>query len=125
MNTPTLETMEPVCGIARRLNDEPEALTTGLLAINENEALRAELRSERWKRKLAEGEVARMKMESTPKDTFMGLPLRSYDASDDDCRRISWDVKIDGVWHEIITCGLRFDRKEAIESLCRILMSKI
>lgn len=64
--------------------------------------------------------------EAHPADQhFLGFPLRSYDSSDDDCRRTTWEVKIEGVWHEVVTSCLSFDKKEAIESIIRILKSKI
>ena len=108
-----------------RIADEQEVVHPGLLAMQEIDSLREELRHERYKRLLAEGEVARMKFEEIPANTFLGFPLRNYDSSDDDCRRTTWEVKIEGVWHEVVTCGLRFDRKEAIESIIQILKSKI
>lgn len=110
-----------------RAVDEPELANPSLLAMQEIDSLRSELQYERYKRLLAEGEVARMKFEeSHPSDqTFLGWPLRSYDSSDDDCRRTSWEVKIEGVWYEIVSCGLRFDKKEAIKSIIQILKSKM
>lgn len=112
-------------GYTTRSLDEPDLAHPSLLALQEIDSLREELRNERYKRLLAEGEVARMKFEEIPQDTFIGFPLRYYDSSDDDCLRTTWEAKIEGVWYEIITCGLRFDRKEAIESICQILKTKI
>lgn len=120
------DTNEMMVGFPTRAADEPELAHPSLLALQEIDSLRDELRHERYKRLLAEGEVARMKFEEArPSDQyFLGFPLRNYDSSDDDCRRTTWEVKIEGVWHEVIACGLSFDRKEAIESICRILKSK-
>jgi hypothetical protein len=75
---------------------------------------------------LAEGEVARMKFEQawTPHQSFLGFPLRSYDSSDDDCKRTSYEVKIDGVWCEVVTSGLNFDPQEAVATICQILKNK-
>ena len=122
----TMPDNEMMVGFPTRAADEPELAHPSLLALQEIDSLRDELRHERYKRLLAEGEVARMKFEEArPSDQhFLGFPLRNYDSSDDDCRRTTWEVKIEGVWHEVVTCGLSFDRKEAIESLCRILKSK-
>lgn len=122
---PEFEPNEMSVGYSARPADEPELAHPSLLAMQEIDSLREELRHERYKRLLAEGEVARMKFEEIPANTFLGFPLRNYDSSDDDCRRTTWEVKIEGVWHEVVTCGLRFDRKEAIESIIRILKSKI
>ena len=121
------DTSEMSVGYSTRPADEPELAHPSLLAMQEIDSLREELRHERYMRLLAEGEVARMKFqEAWPDDKhFLGFPLRNYDSSDDDCLRTTWEVKIEGVWHEVITCGLRFDRKEAIESLCQILKAKI
>lgn len=121
------DTNEMSVGYSTRTADEPDLAHPSLLALQEIDSLREELRHERYKRLLAEGEVARMKFEeSHPSDQhFLGFPLRSYDSSDDDCRRTTWEVKIEGVWCEVITCGLRFDKKEAVESICRILKSKV
>ena len=121
------DTNEIPIGYSTRAADEPQLAHPSLLALQEIDSLREELRHERYKRLLAEGEVARMKFEEAwPNDKcFLGFPLRSYDSSDDDCRRTTWEVKIEGVWCEVITCGLRFDKKEAIESICRILKSKV
>ncbi len=106
--------------------DEPELASPGLLTICEMDSLRSELRNERYKRMLAEGEVARMKFEQawTPHQSFLGFPLRSYDSSDDDCKRTSYEVKIDGVWCEVVTSGLNFDTQEAVTTICQILKNK-
>ena len=122
----TMPDNEMMVGFPTRAADEPDLAHPSLLALQEIDSLRDELRHERYKRLLAEGEVARMKFEEArPSDQhFLGFPLRNYDSSDDDCRRTTWEIKIEGVWHEVVTCGLSFDRKEAIESLCRILKSK-
>lgn len=124
---PEFEPNEMSVGYSARPADEPELAHPSLLSMQEIDSLREELRHERYRRLLAEGEVARMKFEEVrPSDQyFLGFPLRNYDSSDDDCQRTTWEVKIEGMWHEVITCGLRFDRKEAIESLCRILKAKI
>ena len=121
------DTNEMMVGFPTRAADEPDLAHPSLLALQEIDSLREELRHERYMRLLAEGEVARMKFEEArPSDQhFLGFPLRNYDSSDDDCLRTTWEVKIEGVWHEVVTCGLSFDRKEAIESLCRILKSKV
>lgn len=121
------DTNEMMVGFPTRAADEPDLAHPSLLALQEIDSLRNELRHERYKRLLAEGEVARMKFEEArPSDQhFLGFPLRNFDSSDDDCLRTTWEVKVEGVWHEVITCGLSFDRKEAIESICRILKSKI
>ena len=121
------DTNEIPIGYSTRAADEPELAHPSLLAMQEIDSLREELRHERYMRLLAEGEVARMKFqEAWPSDQhFLGFPLRNYDSSDDDCLRTTWEVKIEGVWHEVVTCGLRFDEKEAIESICRILKSKV
>jgi hypothetical protein len=121
------DTNEMMVGFPTRSSDEPDLAHPSLLALQEIDSLREELRHERYKRLLAEGEVARMKFEEArPSDQhFLGFPLRNYDSSDDDCRRTTWEIKIEGVWHEVVTCGLSFDRKEAIESICRILKSKV
>lgn len=107
--------------------DEPELATPGLLTMCEIDSLRAELRHERYMRLLAEGEVARMKYEQAypPDQSFLGFQLRSYDSSDDDCNRTTYEVKIDGVWCEVVTSGLRFDPQEAVTSICQILKNKI
>lgn len=121
------DTNEMSVGYSTRTADEPDLAHPSLLALQEIDSLREELRHERYKRLLAEGEVARIKFEELhPSDQhFLGFPLRSYDSSDDDCRRTTWEVKIEGMWCEVITCGLRFDKKEAVESICRILKSKV
>jgi len=121
------DTNEMSVGYSTRAADEPDLAHPSLLALQEIDSLREELRHERYRRLLAEGEVARMKFEEVrPSDQyFLGFPIRNYDNSDDDCQRTTWEVKIEGMWHEVITCGLRFDRKEAIESLCQILKAKI
>lgn len=121
------DTNEMSVGYSTRTADEPDLAHPSLLALQEIDSLREELRHERYKRLLAEGEVARMKFEELhPSDQhFLGFPLRSYDSSDDDCRRTTWEVKIEGVWCEVITCGLRFEKKEAVESICRILKAKV
>ena len=121
------DTNEMSVGYPTRTADEPDLAHPSLLALQEIDSLREELRHERYKRLLAEGEVARMKFEEAhPADnTFLGWPLRWYDSSDDDCLRTSYEVKIEGVWHEVVTCGLRFDKKEAIESIIQILKKKI
>jgi len=124
---PEFEPNEMSVGYSARPADEPELAHPSLLSMQEIDSLREELRHERYRRLLAEGEVARMKFEEVrPSDQyFLGFPIRNYDSSDDDCQRTTWEVKIEGMWHEVITCGLRFDRKEAIESLCQILKAKI
>ena len=121
------DTNEMSVGYFTRTTDEPDLTVPNLLAMQEIDSLREELRHERYKRLLAEGEVARMKFEELhPSDQhFLGFPLRNYDSSDDDCLRTTWEVKIEGMWHEVVTCGLRFDKKEAVESICRILKSKV
>ena len=121
------DTNDVYIGCCPRVADEPDLAHPSLLAMQEIDSLREELRHERYMRLLAEGEVARMKFqEAWPSDKhFLGFPLRNYDSSDDDCLRTTWEVKIEGVWHEVVTCGLRFDEKEAVESICRILKSKI
>ena len=55
---------------------------------------------------------------------FLGFPIRQYDASDDDCRRTTYEAYICGEWHEVVTCGLRWDKKEAFESIVKILKRK-
>jgi len=107
--------------------DEPELASPGLLTMCEIDSLRAELRHERYLRMLAEGEVARMKYEQAypPDQSFLGFQLRSYDSSDDDCERTSYEVKIDGVWCEVVTSALGFDRNEAVDSICEILKKKV
>jgi hypothetical protein len=124
---PEFEPNEMSVGYSARPADEPELAHPSLLSMQEIDSLREELRHERYRRLLAEGEIARMKFEEVrPSDQyFLGFPIRNYDSSDDDCQRTTWEVKIEGMWHEVITCGLRFDRKEAIESLCQILKAKI
>ncbi len=124
---PEFEPNEMSVGYSARPADEPELAHPSLLSLQEIDSLREELRHERYKRLLAEGEVARMKFEEArPSDQhFLGFPLRNYDSSDDDCRRTTWEVKIEGMWCEVVTCGLRFDEKEAVESICRILKSKV
>ena len=124
---PEFEPNEMSVGYSARPADEPELAHPSLLSMQEIDSLREELRHERYRRLLAEGEIARMKFEEVrPSDQyFLGFPLRNYDSSDDDCQRTTWEVKIEGMWHEVVTCGLRFDRKEAIESLCQILKAKI
>ncbi len=121
------DTNEMMVGFPTRAADEPDLAHPSLLSMQEIDSLREELRHERYRRLLAEGEIARMKFEEAwPDDKhFLGFPLRNYDSSDDDCLRTTWEVKIEGVWHEVVTCGLRFDEKEAIESICRILKAKI
>ena len=106
--------------------DEPDLARPGLLAMCEMDSLRAELHNERYKRMLLEGEIARLKYEQAhpPDQSFLGFPLRSYDSSDDDCKRTSWEVKIDGDWCEVVTCGLRFDPQEAVATICQILKNK-
>ena len=121
------DTNEMMVGFPTRAADEPDLAHPSLLSMQEIDSLREELRHERYRRLLAEGEIARMKFEEVrPSDQyFLGFPIRNYDSSDDDCQRTTWEIKIEGMWHEVITCGLRFDRKEAIESLCQILKAKI
>lgn len=108
-----------------RAADEPDIAHPSLLAQQEIDSLRCELQRERYLRLLAEGDVARMRFEQATPDSFLGFPLRKYDSSDDDCKRTTWEVKIMDCWHEVVTSGLYFDEKEAVDSICQILMSKV
>jgi hypothetical protein len=107
--------------------DEPELASPSLLTMCELDSLRAELRKERYQRMLLEGEIARMKYEQAypPDQSFLGFQLRSYDSSDDDCERTSYECKIDGVWCEVVTSALRFDPHEAVATICQILKNKV
>ena len=99
----------PVIDEAWIANQEP-VVPYHILMQNEVDALRDEVRTLRSQLLFPNSE---------PK--FLGFPLRSHDASDDDCLRTSWEAFILGEWREIVTCALRFDKKEAVESICNIL----
>jgi len=49
--------------------------------------------------------------------TYHGFPIIAQDDSEEDCRRTSWSVLVDGEWHEIICCALDWREKDAIEGL--------
>lgn len=55
--------------------------------------------------------------------TFFGYPLRSLDASEEDCRRTDWEAKINGKWQEVNvgTLGYDFNEKHAMEAVIRCL----
>lgn len=55
--------------------------------------------------------------------TFMGLPIREENVSDDDHRMTSWSVKILGHWYEVNTFnnGVTFFPNEAAERTVKIL----
>ena len=57
------DTNEMSVGYSTRAADEPDLAHPSLLALQEIDSLREELRHERYMRLLAEGEVARMKFE--------------------------------------------------------------
>jgi len=80
------DTNEMMVGFPTRAADEPDLAHPSLLSMQEIDSLREELRHERYRRLLAEGEIARMKFEEVrPSDQyFLGFPLRNYDSSDDD-----------------------------------------
>ena len=121
------DTNEMSVGYATRPTDEPDIPHPSLLAMQEIDSLREELRHERYKRMLAEGELARLKYEQAYPEaqSFLGFQMRSHDASDDDCLRTSWELKIDGIWHEVVTCGLSFNEEEAFNTLVKILRKKL
>ena len=119
MNTTlaVIEDYEPIGTITRPVldeawlkeNTEPFVPYHAMLQ-NEIEALREEVKELRSQLLFPNNE---------PK--FLGFPLRSHDASDDDCRRTSWEAFILGEWREIVTCGLRFSKEEAFKSIVSIL----
>lgn len=119
MNTPlaVIEDYEPIGTITRPVideawikeNTEPFVPYHAMLQ-NEIEALREEVKTLRSQLLFPNNE---------PK--FLGFPIRHHDASDDDCLRTTYEAYILGQWREVVTCGLRFDKKEAVESICNIL----
>ena len=119
MNTPNTMTAE--CDFERigfsRAADEPwvdePAIPYHVMLQNEIEALRNEVQTLRSQLLFPNNE---------PK--FLGFPIRQYDASDDDCYRTTYEAFILGEWHEIVTCGLRWDKKEAFDSIVKILKRK-
>jgi hypothetical protein len=92
--------------------DEP-VVPYHVLLQNEIEALRDEVKNLRSQLLFPNSE---------PK--FLGFPIRQYNASDDDCCRTTYEAYILGEWHEVVTCGLRWDKKEAFDSLVKILKGK-
>jgi len=119
MNTPNEMIAE--CDFERtgftRATDEPwtgeQIVPYHVMLQNEIEALRHEVQTLRSQLLFPNNE---------PK--FLGFPIRQYDASDDDCRRTTYEAYILGEWHEVVTCGLRWDKKEAFESIVKILKRK-
>jgi len=119
MNIPNEMTAE--CDLERtgfsRAADEPwtseQTVPYHVMLQNEIEALRNEVQTLRSQLLFPNNE---------PK--FLGFPIRQYDASDDDCRRTTYEAYILGEWHEIVTCGLRWDKKEAFDSIVKILKRK-
>ena len=119
MNTPNEMIAE--CDFERtgftRAIDEPwtgeQVAPYHVMLQNEIEALRHEVQSLRSQLLFPNNE---------PK--FLGFPIRQYDASDDDCYRTTYKAFILGEWHEVVTCGLRWDKKEAFDSIVKILKRK-
>ena len=56
--------------------------------------------------------------------TFMGLPIRQEDVSDDDCLMTSWSVKILGQWYEVNTFnnGRTFFSEEAANRTIKTIL---
>lgn len=125
MNTPLIEPdYEPIGSFTRPVIDEAWINEQAEQAVeqfapyhvmlqNEIEALRNEVQTLRSQLLFPNNE---------PK--FLGFPIRQYDASDDDCRRTTYEAYILGEWHEVVTCGLRWDKKEAFDSIVKILKRK-
>lgn len=123
MNTPlaVIEDYEPIGTITRPsideawINEQAEQSVEQFVPYhamlqNEIEALREEVKELRSQLLFPNNE---------PK--FLGFPIRHHDDSDDDCLRTTYEAYILGQWREVVTCGLRFDKKEAVESICNIL----
>jgi hypothetical protein len=53
--------------------------------------------------------------------SYYGFPLKSQDDSEEDCRRTSWSVLVDGNWHEIVCCALDWREHDAADGLIKIL----
>jgi hypothetical protein len=73
---------------------------------------------------LARGEVARLKdMVDNPSGLmkFLGFPFRYVDESDDDCRRLTYQVFYCGNWRDVNTCSLSFNRDEAIDEIIKMI----
>jgi hypothetical protein len=119
------EENEHIYGFLRAADECTESPNQLEILKRENEELHTMLRNERYERMLLEGEIARMRFESIEPNSFLGFPLRCYDSSDDDCKRTTWEVKIEGRWEEVVTSALRFDKQEAVQSICQILKAKI
>ena len=122
MNTPLIEQdYEPIGSFTRPVIDEEwikgqgdeQIIPYHVMLQNEIEELRNEVQTLRSQLLFPNNE---------PK--FLGFPIRQYDASDDDCRRTTYEAYILGEWHEIVTCGLRWDKKEAFDSIVKILKRK-
>jgi hypothetical protein len=108
----------------RRAEDEPLQINNSLLAQCEIDALRSEVQSLRYDLMLARGEVARLKdMVDNPSGLmkFLGFPFRYVDESDDDCRRLTYQVFYCGNWRDVNTCSLSFNRDEAIDEIIKMI----
>ena len=55
--------------------------------------------------------------------SYYGFPLKSQDDSEEDCRRTSWSVLVDGEWHEIVCCALDWREKDAADGLIKALIA--
>lgn len=113
-NTEVTGTCEGNISSPRRMPDEPwhseQAVPYHVMLQNEIDALRDEVKKLR---------IKLLYVTAEPK--FLGFRVRHYDASDDDCQRTTYEAHINGQWQEIVTCGLRWDEDEALESVYRIL----
>ncbi len=89
--------------------DEP-VVPYHVLLQNEIEALRDEVKNLRSQLLFPNSE---------PK--FLGFPVRHYDASEEDCKRTTYECFILGQWREVVTTALRWDSEEAVDSICNIL----
>ena len=110
----------------RRAEDTPDELQVNysLLAQCEIDALRSEVQSLRYDLMLARGEVARLNdMVDNPNGLmkFLGFPFRYVDESDDDCRRLTYQIFYCGSWRDVNTCSLSFNREEAISEIIKMI----
>ena len=107
-----------------RSEDIPLEVNHSLIAQSEIDALRGEVQSLRYNLMLAQGEVARLKdMVGNPNELpkFLGFPFRYYDDSEEDCKRLTYQVFYCGSWRDINTCTLSFNHKEAVEEIINMI----
>lgn len=109
-----------------RSEDVPNELEVNhsLLAQYEIDALRDEVRSLRYNLSLKNGECLRLKdMIDNPQELpkFLGFPFRYYDESDEDCRRLTYQIYYCGQWRDINSYSLSFDKDMAVESIIKLI----